>query len=64
MTGLRFVPRSRHPFSPPFNDANREIAQFVIYAGENELSEGEFKFRDLKESEVCMLGLHAYFGCS
>jgi len=64
MTGLALCSTFTPTLLTPLKDANYENDQFVIYAGENELSKGEFKFRDMKESEVCMLGLHAYFGCS
>ena len=36
-------------------DANRENAQFAIIVGENELNEGKFIFRNMKESEEKLL---------
>ena len=36
-------------------DANRENAQFAIIVGENELNEGKFTFRNMKESEEKLL---------
>jgi histidyl-tRNA synthetase len=32
-------------------DANRENARYAVIVGENELKEGKFTFRDMKESE-------------
>jgi histidyl-tRNA synthetase len=37
-------------------DANRENARYAIIVGENELKEGKFTFRDMKESEESSLG--------
>jgi histidyl-tRNA synthetase len=37
-------------------DANRENARYAIIVGENELKEGMFTFRDMKESEEKTLG--------
>lgn len=36
-------------------DANRENASFTIIVGENELNEGKFTFRNMKESEESLL---------
>jgi histidyl-tRNA synthetase len=36
-------------------DANRENARYAIIVGENELKEGKFTFRDMKESEESSL---------
>lgn len=36
-------------------DANRENAQFTIIVGENELNEGKYTFRNMKESEESSL---------
>ena len=37
-------------------DANRENARYAIIVGENELKEGKFTFRDMKQSEESSLG--------
>jgi histidyl-tRNA synthetase len=38
-------------------DANRENAQYTIIVGENELNEGKFTFRNMKESEEELLNI-------